>query len=160
MTVEKDSPMPSGVEAMSKQQLWNWFHRSSTANAEKSSLSRKFFVTTTGLHPSYSAMMNNPWAVIEAQRKRMAGLELQMAQMQKGYATKLRKELAKAPPAQSSGQSLEAAIPKWEDRTDETTPAAMLMAMEQEIAALRAVLASHPAPQASAQPVAVEPKGE
>ncbi len=89
-------PMPSGVEAMSKQELWNWFSRSQRASGERVSLSRQFFVTTTGLHPSYSAMMNDPYAVIEAQRKRMAGLELQMAQMQKGYDKKLKKALAKA----------------------------------------------------------------
>jgi hypothetical protein len=88
-------PMPSGVEAMSKQELWNWFSRCTHTAREQNSLSRKFFTMTTGLHPSYSHL-KDPYEIIEAQHKRMVGLELQMAQMQKGYAKKLKKALAQA----------------------------------------------------------------
>lgn len=95
-TPEKDAPMPPGVEAMSKQELWNWFHRSTQAAAERVYLRDKFFTLTTGLHSARSTMLGDPPAIIEAQRARIRGLELQMAQMQKGYDKKLRKALAKA----------------------------------------------------------------
>lgn len=95
-TTEKDAPMPPGVEAMSKQELWNWFHRSTQAAAEQTYLRDKFFTMTTGLHSARSAMLGDPPAIIEAQRARIRGLEQQMAQMQKGYETKLRKAISKA----------------------------------------------------------------
>lgn len=95
MTVEhKDAPMPSGVEAMSKQELWNWFHRIQCAAAEQSYLREKFFAMTTGLHTARASMLGNPHAIIEEQRKRMRGLEQQMGEMQKGYDTKLRRAVA------------------------------------------------------------------
>lgn len=92
----KDAPMPSGVEAMSKQELWNWFHRSERAAAEQLYLREKFFHVTTGLHTARVSMLGNPHAIIEEQRKRIRGLEQQMAEMQKGYDKKLRKALAAA----------------------------------------------------------------
>lgn len=92
---EKDAPMPPGVEAMTKQQLWNWFHRSTQAAAEQLRLREKFFTMTTGLHSSRSAMLGDPAAIVEAQRARIRGLETQMAQMQKGYDKKERKAVAK-----------------------------------------------------------------
>lgn len=91
---DKDAPMPSGVEAMSKQELWNWFHRSQCAAVEQLYLREKFFHVTTGLHTARVSMLGNPHAIIEEQRKRIHGLEQQMAQMQKGYDKKLRKALA------------------------------------------------------------------
>lgn len=92
----KDAPMPSGVEAMSKQELWNWFHRSERAAAEQLYLREKFFHVTTGLHSARVSILGNPHAIIEEQRKRIRGLEQQMAEMQKGYDKKLRKALAAA----------------------------------------------------------------
>jgi hypothetical protein len=94
-TTEKDAPMPAGVEAMTKQELWNWFHRSTQAAAEQLRLREKFFTMTTGLHSARSTMLGDPPAIIEAQRARIRGVELQMAQMQKGYDKKLRKAVAK-----------------------------------------------------------------
>jgi hypothetical protein len=94
-TLEKDAPMPPGVAAMSKQALWNWFHRSTQAAAEQLRLREKFFTMTTGLHSARSSMLGDPPAIIEAQRARIRGLEMQMAQMQKGYDKKLRKAVAK-----------------------------------------------------------------
>jgi hypothetical protein len=96
MTTEKDAPMPPGVMNMSKQELWNWFHRSTQAAAEQRYLRDKFFAMTTGLHSARSTMLGDPAAIIEAQRARIHGLELQMAQMQKGYDKKLRKAVAKS----------------------------------------------------------------
>jgi len=96
MTPEKDAPMPAGVEAMSKQQLWNWFQRTQRAAAETLALREKFFVTTTGLHPSRSHLLGDPSTTIEEQRKRIKGLEQQMGEMQRGYDKKLRKALAAA----------------------------------------------------------------
>jgi hypothetical protein len=95
-TPEKDAPMPPGVEAMTKQELWNWFHRSTQAAAEQLRLREKFFTMTTGLHSARSYMLGDPPAIIEVQRARIRGLELQMAQMQKGYDKKLRKAVAAA----------------------------------------------------------------
>lgn len=97
-----DAPMPSGVEKMTKQELWNWFQRYARAIAVKSEEEKRFFRLTTGLHDA--RMMTNPLEIIEAQRKRMAGLELQMTQMQKGYDKKLKKAL-KAQPAPTEAPS-------------------------------------------------------
>jgi hypothetical protein len=100
-TPVQDAPMPSGVEAMSKQELWNWFHRSQCAAVEQSYLREKFFAMTTGLHTARVSLSGNPHAIIEEQRKRMRGLEQQMGEMQKGYDTKLRRALAGAKVAES-----------------------------------------------------------
>lgn len=90
------APMPPGVEAMTKQELWDWFHRSQCAAAEQQYLKERFFSVTTGLHSARVSMLGNPHAIIEEQRKRMRGLEQQMAEMQKGYDKKLRKAVAAA----------------------------------------------------------------
>lgn len=94
-TPEVDAPMPTGVERMTKQELWNWFHRSQLASQEATQLRNKFFVLTTGLHSSKSATLANPHEIIEAQRQRMRGLEQQMAEMQRGYQRKLQRTVAK-----------------------------------------------------------------
>lgn len=95
-TPEKDAPMPAGVEAMSKQQLWNWFQRTQRAAAETQAMRERFFVTTTGLHPARSHLLGDPSTTIEEQRKRIKGLEQQMGEMQRGYDKKLRKAVAHA----------------------------------------------------------------
>jgi hypothetical protein len=126
---EKDAPMPPGVEAMTKQELWNWFHRSTQAAAEQHRLRDKFFTMTTGLHSARSFMLGDPAAIVEAQRARIRGLELQMAQMQKGYDTKLRKAIsARIAPAISLLQRVRmsclgrdtAGIPSFSPDVDQT----------------------------------------
>lgn len=95
VTPEVDAPMPSGVEAMTKQQLWNWFHRSQLASQESTRLRNQFYTTTTGLHHSKAASLTSPHEIIEAQRQRMRGLEQQMGEMQRGYQRKLQRTVAK-----------------------------------------------------------------
>lgn len=87
--IRVDAPMPSGVEKMTKQELWNWFARCQRAASERKYLKEKFFTMTTGLHSA--RLCDNPYEVIELQRKRIHGLETQMAQMQKGYERKFKK---------------------------------------------------------------------
>ncbi|MBC8740460.1 hypothetical protein F6X40_27880 [Paraburkholderia sp. UCT31] len=83
------APMPSGVEKMSKEELWDWMHRSQTASAEQTCLRNTFFSVKTGLHSVHSSALGNADAVIELQRERIRGLEMQCAQMQKGYKRKV-----------------------------------------------------------------------
>lgn len=86
-------PIPAGVEAMSKEQIWEWMARSQHAHQQLNDLDRQLFCMTTRLHPSYSKLWDKPWAVIDLQARRIQGLELQMAQMQKGYKKKFAKLL-------------------------------------------------------------------
>lgn len=80
---------------MTKQELWDWFSSSTNAHAERAYSDQRFFSLTTGLHPSRYRIMGDPVQIIEAQRKRMRGLEIQMSQMQRGYERKLKRELNK-----------------------------------------------------------------
>jgi len=93
MTTESDVPMPDGVERMTKQQLWNWLCQCQTSNNEVSRLRGKFFLATTGLRASRSYMIGDQASIIEEQRKRIMGLEIQIAQLRRGYEANLRKEV-------------------------------------------------------------------
>lgn len=87
----KKYPMPDSVSKMTKEDLWEWFSRREHASQETTTLDRQIFNATTKLHPSYYRFWNAPWTIITLQAQRIEGLELQMAQMQKGYKKKLDK---------------------------------------------------------------------
>jgi len=84
-------PMPAGVEKMTKEELWQWFARCQHAAKVQNTSDKTLFTMTTALHPSYWQYRNTPWNIIDLQAKRIRGLELQMAQMQKGYKKKFEK---------------------------------------------------------------------
>jgi hypothetical protein len=88
----KTAPMPPGVQDMSKEQLWDWFQRSTRAHQELNWSTRRFWSITTGLHGVHVERgVPSPYEAIELQRARIKGLELQMAQMHKGYRKKIAK---------------------------------------------------------------------
>lgn len=83
--------MPPGIERMSKEELYDLYHRHMMAVSEQHNQQRMMCGMTTGLHPSYYRFLNQPQTIIELQMKRIRGLEMQMQQMNKGYQKKFAK---------------------------------------------------------------------
>ena len=82
--------LPSGIEEMSKEKLWEWFERSTRAHRELAAVRGFLWNTTTGLHRAHvERSIPDYRETIELQRVRIKGLETQMQQMHKGYRRKI-----------------------------------------------------------------------
>lgn len=82
--------MPPGVQAMTKEQLWEWFERSSRAAALSRQHRRDYWSITTGLsHALADHTIPDYPATVEMQRAKIAGLRKQMQQMHAGYRRKI-----------------------------------------------------------------------